>query len=1287
MKVLLGEAGAGQLRKRLTIARISQTLQGSHFFDLDHFYGALFGMRRLTVERLAVDPYGTATVDEWQQAHGQDASYRSRIQQLGRALSYGPTPTGVELAAEAVLAVDCDLYENYTQTDAGYRTYDELETEFPTYDDLDGQLYSELEGGGGLTALETDRRMFTVRPKRPITLEEAYDLSRVLDRLKPVDSLVVIEKDGIVLHTPAEIRSLYADSVYWEILTRVASRVLGTVNPYLLPTTEPSEQPRPPFSDYQGEAWSYNGDLLGAVAYTQTGGADPQNTPVQRIVFIDGSYRDYPPANAIMGKQYVQAGRIISDAIMVAQPILRRVGTSSATFTLNVGGVSSVGTAPVPTLYADRMLADSLVTALQQSSFAPFKENSTQRFWTTPQRPNGDQTEEVLEIRLAGDRLVNYLTFEVSHFPHIASVQIYQQGAPNPWLEVHSSTVTDSVPRYVATSALTADEGDPFHSAPGHWMRRSVRFDALTTSRIRIVMRRHEGVTPQMRAFANPNFMPGRYVEPVPIPYSLALRHFDAGYRVTTREEAVAATGSTSTDVMGSLVTFTLREESPDVQGDVGQHLSGLLAETPTQWRSEPQPVPYAVVSLHLDVRDQDGAGQTIDRLYIDPTHVGVHCTLYWSQDADPGDDYSEVVWTPISRNYITQKGYMHFTSVKATFFKMEFTNLAAESYETFMPVVRTINVFPSHILQTYLSRQKGMATEALPEGINAHLELQRDTPSRFQDETTLSRAEAVRIRANPTEALYPTEPATIERLRSVSYAFGFAPWHQDLSAPRFQYVQPHVYERIEVRHINKVAYFVGLRELRAYRVDFAADDDTQVYVDHFWDTHNIETNDWQFSPNVLLSTVPGVTATSKVFASRHSVRALQFATQQTEAIQLAPDADFNDPALTTYEWDDPDYWQRVGDATLNYVETENSVLVSRHVIPPIRPASIAHGLVRPLVEPVFSFRDYTFEDAEAVAANEGGIITPLMLPAQDVRVYAAVRVFLDTDLTSPLILQIVAGNDGTVLAEEERTGSAGAMLEWYIHHDMGVFYIPPPPPVVFERRGIVEPVVSDPFPYVPAEAEPGGTYTIPDDTSIQVRLIQKGKSDDEWRVDNLSLFDEGIVWEFSVNAGSDWSPARGVKNDQNGVLVFPVPGTALTWRARGMRPGMAVNSLKIRPWYLGPKNARQSGTLRGPNVSTFDQDPPVEQDPDFTTWTIPVPRWWFYANKAYAKLPVEGAPNITPYSRYFVRTASDDLSGHVGAQTWGGVADEEWDQVEDETWGEIGVAGGVHDHAHGEIF
>ena len=52
-----------------------------------------------------------------------------------------------------------------------------------------------------------------------------------------------------------------------------------------------------------------------------------------------------------------------------------------------------------------------------------------------------------------------------------------------------------------------------------------------------------------------------------------------------------------------------------------------------TFWRSAPQPDPEAVVNLFLDVRDDEGASQLIDKIYIDPVYTGQRLNLYYTND------------------------------------------------------------------------------------------------------------------------------------------------------------------------------------------------------------------------------------------------------------------------------------------------------------------------------------------------------------------------------------------------------------------------------------------------------------------------------------------------------------------------------------------------------------------------------------------------------------------------------------------------------------------------------
>lgn len=56
-------------------------------------------------------------------------------------------------------------------------------------------------------------------------------------------------------------------------------------------------------------------------------------------------------------------------------------------------------------------------------------------------------------------------------------------------------------------------------------------------------------------------------------------------------------------------------------------------SDASTFWRSAPQPDPNAVVSMYMDVRDDAGAPQSFDKLYIDPVGAGQHLNVYFSND------------------------------------------------------------------------------------------------------------------------------------------------------------------------------------------------------------------------------------------------------------------------------------------------------------------------------------------------------------------------------------------------------------------------------------------------------------------------------------------------------------------------------------------------------------------------------------------------------------------------------------------------------------------------------
>lgn len=332
LKVILGDAGIGILSKQYTAARLQSIILTTRYGDLDRIYGALLGMRRMASEMLGSSPYvEDATPDEWDVIDARDAGYRSRVETFSRAIALGPTPAGMAALAQAVTGVECRVHEAYLDIDEGTlavepptqpRTYGGVEQDFRYYGAMRGS-YADIEGGaaayGG--SLDSNRALFTVTPTRALTLEETYELTRVLNRFKPAGALLKVSPHGVEIHRPVKVRHAYADSVYWEVSTKVAPK--KDVEAAYLRTSGagvPTVQPRPVFAAYQGEAWSYNKDVSQVLSYTLDDAGEVRDQYNYERVTSGRTSVDYTPSKAIADPTRILLGRAASDAVLTSSP-------------------------------------------------------------------------------------------------------------------------------------------------------------------------------------------------------------------------------------------------------------------------------------------------------------------------------------------------------------------------------------------------------------------------------------------------------------------------------------------------------------------------------------------------------------------------------------------------------------------------------------------------------------------------------------------------------------------------------------------------------------------------------------------------------------------------------------------------------------------------------------------------------------------------------------------------------------------------------------------------------
>jgi hypothetical protein len=355
LKALLGDSGVGQLRKRQLVARLQTLLNSTHFYDLDAFYGALFGANRGITGALPINPYtDVATPDGWDEINTIDASFREKLLALARAITMGGTPLGLQAMAEALTGVDCDVYEVYALMDAqgssGSGTpWNTIESTYSTWGSVENHSYNDIEGHQVFGNMGLDaRNEVVIRPKKvydntPDSQRQRADdvrgILRVLEVLKPAAALLSVDSSGVGVHAEATYGSISSPSNYWEVSARVIPKdelkswykqVFQAYDHRANPQGIDSAQPQPPFTNIQGQQWSQVSQVVSVKAEstfnvltkaTSFDTAKKLSTVEYDIVhFPDGKTQTYLPSYAVLDPRQAAAARTASDGVMIAAP-------------------------------------------------------------------------------------------------------------------------------------------------------------------------------------------------------------------------------------------------------------------------------------------------------------------------------------------------------------------------------------------------------------------------------------------------------------------------------------------------------------------------------------------------------------------------------------------------------------------------------------------------------------------------------------------------------------------------------------------------------------------------------------------------------------------------------------------------------------------------------------------------------------------------------------------------------------------------------------------------------
>jgi hypothetical protein len=633
--------------------------------------------------------------------------------------------------------------------------------------------------------------------------------------------------------------------------------------------------------------------------------------------------------------------------------------------------------------------------------------------------------------------------------------------------------------------------------------------------------------------------------------------------------------------------------------------------------------------------------------LRMDPALItaGADSVCPWGLIGGPPVALDDLEWTPIPGDFVLQKGLMKFRPIKARHVKMEFTNLQAipVTPSQTSPLVKT-KLFPAATSQGASIVASGTGVSgAAPAG--ARVATEQGAVYQYVDANRIVSTTASTAAYLPTEALYAPDPIAAQQLRRSGQRFPYMPL-PGTTAPKFTSTGVHRYHVAQLAMDTKVGYTVALAQVLAYLADPVAQRDTEQYVELFHDTTYLsgyrddEQGGWKHTGTTMLTTeqppLLGAQMSSKTFVSKRRVLAVQFAAQTSQPKQLVADPDFDDPALH--------FWRPVGDATAES-STEYASTLGRMAKVARGHSASSWGALESRFPTWGDIEDSDplpnrplwWEVENATSQDDFGGIESLrpVNPAPRGRLYAAARVYTDTALAEPLLLQLVNG-DGRIIASSSYAFDSAKVGEWYVGATVDTS---PPNPITWDSVS-----ASGTRSWGAVEAlgmwgDVAQDWDVDDVHDVRVRVIQEGTAGTGvWHVDSLAVFNDPVVWEISRDGGVNWYEVLDIKNNPRGVFLFPdLPatdrsgGTQLRWKATGYAPDLSVSSVILRPWYATLSGAvPYQDTLQaaGAASSLADYYPPADVDPLFQGWQHPIPEDWWLAFRQWMQ---QHAPTTGP--------------------------------------------------------
>lgn len=153
----------------------------------------------------------------------------------------------------------------------------------------------------------------------------------------------------------------------------------------------------------------------------------------------------------------------------------------------------------------------------------------------------------------------------------------------------------------------------------------------------------------------------------------------DAGRDVSFLFHVSGAVGDQGIDWLGNSYRYALAKKAVGTITTLDPTVENSF------WLSKPNPSKFAVESLYFDLTD-DGEGQVIDRIFLNPVTPGVFFNVYYSNEGErPTNEFEweNKLWTRMKQNFQMKRRETHALAqpITARYMKLEFTHLQAKPY------------------------------------------------------------------------------------------------------------------------------------------------------------------------------------------------------------------------------------------------------------------------------------------------------------------------------------------------------------------------------------------------------------------------------------------------------------------------------------------------------------------------------------------------------------------------------------------------------------------------------